>query len=61
MILACLLHRVARAYHSALGHGTERAYLTACAACLLLVWSATQRTCFVQLVWHVFYCDISIH
>ena len=56
-ILGCLLHRVARAYYYTLGHGTAGAHLTA-HACFS---SATQRTCFVLLVWRVLYCDISIH
>ena len=43
--LACLLHRVARAYLSALGHGTARAYLTAREARLLLVCYATNLFC----------------
>ena len=47
MSIACLLHRVAHAYHSALGHGTctACAYLTACAARLLLVCYATNLFC----------------
>ena len=36
-ILGCLLHRVARAYYTALGHGTARAHLIARAARLLFV------------------------
>ena len=43
--LACLLHRVARAYHSALGHGTARAYLTAREARFLFVCYTTSLFC----------------
>ena len=45
MILGCPLQRVARAYYSALGHGTARAHLIASAAHLLCVCYTTTLFC----------------
>ena len=67
--LVCLLNRVARVYHSAFGHGTctARAYLTACAACLLffLACYATNLFCADCVTWallqHMFLCSLSVH
>ena len=58
MILGCLLNRVARAYYSALGHGTARAHLMARAARLLFVCYTTNLFCAARVaraLWLHFY------